>query len=94
MNIPNAPMRVPAYAAIERLLEGLCLLNGCTEREVATIQASPGHGILPVLASIRAGDGREVIRLGSIKELMSLMACRISCAMLAKSVTRACRAAF
>lgn len=89
IKINVGPARVPAYTLVERLVAGLCLLYGCTADEVETIKAGPSNGILPVLASVRAGDGREVIRLNSITELADLVACQLSCSMLAKSVRRA-----
>lgn len=84
-------IRVPSHTLVERLLSSLCLLHGCTQEEVATVRAGPSNGILPALASVRAGDGREVIRLGSIDELFDLIGCKLSCSMLAKSVKRACQ---
>lgn len=80
-------VRVPAYRLVECLIQAVALRFGCTEEEIKTIHASPaGPGTLPCLASVRAGDGREVYRFGSIKELDAMVQCEATCRYIARAI--------
>lgn len=85
-------IRIPAHRLVETLMRALCLRYGCTQEEAETIRANPaGAGIHPCLASVRAGDGREVYRFDSIQDLDRMVRCEASCRYLAKAVRLSCR---
>ena len=80
-------VRIPAYRLVECIVQAMALRYGCTEEEANSIHAGPsGPGLQPCLASVRAGDGREVYRFGSIKELDAMVRCEATCQYIAKAV--------
>lgn len=84
------PLNCALSSLVETIARAVALRYGCTEDEANTIRCARSRSIHPVFASLRAGDGREVRRFTTIKDLDDFRTCRIEGPFFAKEVKRAC----
>ncbi|MBB3990281.1 hypothetical protein GGR19_001695 [Croceicoccus naphthovorans] len=86
----TTPLRCTAREVVTAIVRASALRHGCTSEEAATIRVGTAGGIHPCLASVRAGDGREVLRVDDIKHLDRIARSISDCTFLARAIRRAC----
>ena len=87
---PFRPLRCSACDAIRAGIKAALLRHGCTPDEAASVTIEPGiRGIHPAAASVKAADGRQLIRLLDLADYDTLASSPVELALLAKAVSRA-----